>query len=135
VETIDQELNTPHTQAPRDVDFVERRASPRRTLVTGVGFASDSNFYMGFSEDISEGGLFVATVMLQPLGARIELTFTLPNDEEVTVTGVVRWVRDPRNDSQDCAPGMGIQFESLPANALESIREFVDLREPIFFDD
>lgn len=131
---MQRDHNAPGPEVARGPDVSERRASPRTKLVTGVGFASDSNFYTGFTEDISEGGLFVATVMLQPLGSQVELTFTLPNDEEITAFGVVRWLRNPRDEHPDCVPGMGIQFEALPSTALESIREYVALREPIFYE-
>lgn len=127
-------MNEEVEPASQHVDPAERRATPRKALQVEVGFATDSNFYAGFTEDISEGGLFVATIMLQPVGSRISLTFGLPDGSEIMTTGVVRWLRDPRNDHDDCVPGMGVQFDDLSADELALIREFISLREPIFFE-
>jgi uncharacterized protein (TIGR02266 family) len=99
-----------------------------------VGFQSDSNFYAGFTEDLSEGGLFVATHMLQGIGTELTLTFTLPNDYEVTAVGIVRWLRDPHDLESDTRPGMGIQLRELSPDDLAMIREFVSLRDPLFHD-
>jgi uncharacterized protein (TIGR02266 family) len=118
----------------RRADWVERRRTPRRKLEAQIDFASDSNFYAGFTEDISEGGLFVATVMLKQVGSRVTLTFELPDGHEITTTGVVRWLRDPAEDSSDCAPGMGVQFDYLDPEDLEHVRQFVARREPLFYE-
>jgi uncharacterized protein (TIGR02266 family) len=112
----------------------ERRRFQRRKLEAQIDLASDTNFYAGFTEDISEGGLFVATVMLQQVGSRVNLTFALPDGHEITTTGVVRWLRDPSEESADCVPGMGVQFDYLDPEDLERIREFVARREPLFFE-
>jgi uncharacterized protein (TIGR02266 family) len=113
----------------------ERRQHRRVALETGVGFASDNNFYTGFMEDISEGGLFLATYELQPIGTVIDLTFTLPNDQVVEVVGEVRWVRDPRDEDPNAPPGMGIQFHELSEQARTSIHEFIAARAPIFYEE
>lgn len=113
----------------------ERRTAPRIPLDVGVGFRSESNFYLGFAEDISEGGLFVATFNLQPIGTDIELTFALPDGTEFTVHAVVRWLRDPHDNHHDeCRPGMGVQFTDLSHEVREAIHAFIALREPMFFD-
>lgn len=116
------------------VPGIERRAASRVNLCVGVGFQSDTNFYAGFTEDISEGGLFVATHMLQPLGTELQLTFSLPNGYEITTAAVVRWLRDPRDQDGDAVPGMGIEFRALQSADHDMIRQFVALREPIFYD-
>jgi len=43
-----------------------RRESPRVALCTEVDLGSDSNFYGGFSTNLSEGGLFIASVCTPP---------------------------------------------------------------------
>ena len=114
---------------------IDRRIAPRAELDVGVGFYSDTNFYTGFTEDVSEGGLFVATHVLEPIGTVLKLTFTLPGGPQIIAVGVVRWVRDPRNHDADTAPGMGVQFKALQQEHLHLIREFVALREPLFYVD
>lgn len=120
---------------PPAVRADDRRASPRALMDVEITFTSDDNFYAGFSEDISDGGIFVATYDLAPIGTRIELEFTLPDGHVVHTHGEVRWLRDLRDESEDVRPGMGIQFrELLPEDAL-AIAEFVAARAPIFYDE
>lgn len=116
-------------------DGVERRRYQRVQLETDVTFESDHNFFTGFMEDISEGGLFIATYKLQPMGTQIEVTFTLPDGHIVRATGSVRWVRDPRDESPGAPPGMGIQFDELLPEDREAIHAFIGARAPIFYED
>ncbi len=120
----------PEPDAP--VLLLERRSERRVTLNVGVGFHSENNFYTGFGGDVSEGGLFVATYDLLPIGAKVSLTFWLPDDVEVTVEGEVAWIRHPQPDRP---PGMGIRFSHLSAEARSAIERFVRRREPLFHDE
>ncbi len=113
----------------------ERRENTRVQLDAEIGFYSDSNFYTGFTQDLSEGGVFVATYELQPLGTQIEVNFMLPGGHELNVIGVVRWLKDPIEDTPGVYPGMGIQFVQVGAEDREAIQEFVQNRAPMFYDD
>ncbi len=98
--------------------------------------SSDHNFYTGFTQNISEGGLFVATSNIAPLGTNLEFTFTLhPDPESITVRGVVRWIRES-HDFTELPPGMGVMFSDVDAIASDRINEFIGRRrESIFYDD
>jgi len=120
---------------PRLPNAQERRQAPRHVFETKVDFGSDSNFYTGFAEDISEGGLFLATWDLKPMGSAIDIEFELPDGHIVHGRGVVRWLRDPHDDHPDAPPGMGVQFESLDPVDKEAIEIFLGIRSPIFYDD
>lgn len=122
-------------QRNSDAPAAERRRSPRVDLETDVTFESASNFFTGFMEDISEGGLFVATYNLQPLGTKMDLRFTLPNGQVVQVEGEVRWLRDPRDENLDAPPGMGIMFGEIAPEDREAIQAFIEARSPLFFED
>jgi uncharacterized protein (TIGR02266 family) len=110
----------------------ESRRARRHMVEIEVGIASESNFYLGFTENLSEGGVFVATYLTKPLGSHIEIALAFPNGKQMRVHGVVRWLRSAAADSW---PGMGIQFESLTPEDEENIRQFLSLREPLFYDD
>ena len=126
----------PQEEAARtNAPFVERRRSPRVTLETEITVESESNFYTGFTEDISDGGLFLATYQLRPLGSEIEVTFTLPDGHTVHAAGEVRWLRDPRDYNRDAPPGMGIQFHALSDEDRAAIAEFIRSRSPLFYDE
>ncbi len=132
----------PTTEAidERDVEPVpssrpSMRAHERRTVEIEVDFASDSNFYVGFAENLSGGGVFVATYVLRPIGTRIDLSIQLAGDAEpLRVRGEVRWTREPSR-SGDLWPGMGVRFEGLAPEDEARILAFVGKRDPLFFDD
>ncbi len=101
-----------------------------------VSAASDHNFYTGFTQNISEGGLFIATSHLHPLGTPLEFSFTLDDGPEpIQARGLVRWVREP--EAQSPMPtGMGVEFESLSAAELKRVQAYIARRrETIFYDD
>lgn len=113
--------------------MIDLRSTPRVSLCVGVGFRSDTNFYAGFTDDLSSGGLFVATHDLQPIGTSLALTFHLPTWGEIVTVGVVRWIRDTREYNEHAASGMGVQFCGLRSKDTDAIRRFIALRDPIFY--
>ncbi len=118
---------------PKAQANADRRASHRVAIEAQVTYVSESNFYAGFAEDLSDGGLFIATYNLQPIGTRIEISFTLPNGHIVKAAGQVRWVRDTRDDNDDAPPGMGVQFEALAPEDKRGIVAFLRHRDPLFY--
>ncbi len=115
--------------APKDV-----RIYRRLSLELEVSLQSDSNFYIGLTENLSNGGIFVATHLVQPIGTGVTLTLRLPTRKTpLTLAGRVRWVRE-FSDALEAAPGMGIEFEVITEDEARSIREFIAARTPLFFD-
>lgn len=113
----------------------ERRAHQRARLKTSVSFASESNFYTGFTRDISEGGLFVATHNVIPVGGLVDLEFSLPDDgPPIKVKAEVRWAAE-YNELSDCPPGLGLSFTDLPEEGRGRIERFVEMRDTLFYDD
>jgi uncharacterized protein (TIGR02266 family) len=103
-------------------------------LHADVTFESDSNFFMGFGENISEGGLFVATHSLREVGSRLTITFELPGSSRtLRVMAEVRWVR-LYSESSDSPPGLGLSFVDLAPDDAAAITQFVRQRAPIFYD-
>lgn len=112
-----------------------QRTSPRVKMQAAVDFTSDNNFFNGFSANISDGGLFVATVNLLPLGTEVDLSFSLPSGERIDAHGVVQWVREVNDQLPDAFPGMGVQFAQLTPAAHSAIAQFLAQRDPLFFAD
>ncbi|MFW6050170.1 MAG: TIGR02266 family protein [Myxococcota bacterium] len=139
----DREAGRPESLARRAIPpetnaapaAAERRQHQRVELETEVSFASENNFFTGFTEDISEGGLFLATYQLEPIGTAMEITFHLPDGHIVRARGQVRWVRDPRDESPGAPPGMGIQFEELLPEDRRAIQAFIEARAPLFYEE
>ena len=100
-----------------------------------IGATTESNFFVGFSGEISEGGVFLATYDTFPVGTLVNLLVTLPGGFEVRVPGHVRFVRDPMDLTAESEPGMGIAFEQLQADSRELVLRFIRKRPPMFYDD
>ena len=111
------------------------RGNSRIPMQTQVDMSSDSNVFTGFSTNLSEGGVFVATVNLLPVGTPVDLTFTLPGNTRITVKGEVRWTREIDDRVPDVFPGVGVRFVELGMDAAQALHRFVAEREPLFYPD
>jgi uncharacterized protein (TIGR02266 family) len=112
-----------------------RRESARVRMQAAIDFEGDSNFYTGFSTNISEGGIFIATVAYLEHGTPVDLSFSLPSGQKISVHGVVRWTREVNDQTPEIFPGIGVQFSELTAEAAAAIKQFVAAREPLFYPD
>ena len=115
----------------------EKRAHDRIDHRVAVTVTSESNFYTGFTQDISEGGVFVATPDLLPIGAMVEFELALGGGKgTVTVRGEVRWVRELSEYNPDAPPGFGVRFTNLHPKVADIINAFIDARrDSMFYDD
>jgi uncharacterized protein (TIGR02266 family) len=117
---------------PSLMPHAEKRSSGARVfLEVDIGLLSDSNFYTGLSQDLSRGGLFVATYQPKPAGTTVRVYFVLPDGHEVNADGVVRWTRE---ESDDSPPGMGIAFQTLQDDDQRAIERFCEERAPLYHD-
>ena len=110
-------------------------AGARASVDANIAATTESNFFVGFSGEISEGGVFLATYDVLAVRSSVEVLVTLPGGYEFKVNGWVRYVRDPFDFSADSDPGKGIQFENLQAKDRELIMRFIRKRAPTFYDD
>ncbi len=109
------------------------RRDDRRIVELEVGITSESNLYLGFAENLSDGGLFVATYAPMPIGAMVDLRLSLPTSPApLNVRGEVRWIRE-RPDADGGWPGMGIRFAGLTPSDEAALQAFLRQRAPIFF--
>lgn len=115
-------------------DTAPRREHSRFAVDLDVTVGSDHNFYAGFAENLSAGGVFIATHKLKPVGSKIELTINLPDGVQIRATGDVRWIR-VFNEQSDTPPGMGVRFDGLADASIALIQKFLARRDPLFFDD
>ena len=133
-----------NSDEPRDVAIFtdrgepgqdQRREHPRFSVDLDVSIGSEHNFYAGFVENLSAGGIFIATHMLKPVGEKIDVSINLP-EGETTIHGIgeVRWVRE-YSERSNVPPGMGLRFISLDPGAVAAIEQFLKARDPLFWDD
>lgn len=121
--------------SPPAIPKPELRSGPREHVEANVGASSETNFYVGFSGEIAEGGVFVATYQVHDVGTPVEVLVTLPGGYEFKVPGHVHFVRDPMDMSAEAEPGMGVRFEALPSDSRELVLRFIRKRPPMFYDD
>ncbi len=101
------------------VSVVERRAHFRFPTHLQVHFETREGLRSAYLEDISEGGIFIATEEPLGLGTPLRLTLGAP-DGSMVLSGEVTWSRPvPREQGP---PGMGVRFDELNAEQ----RAFVD---------
>jgi type IV pilus assembly protein PilZ len=101
-----------------------------------VGLQTESNFYTGLTQDLSGGGVFVATHQLRDVGDRIKVLLTLPGQRETfEILTEVRWVRDIHLTRGTDDPGMGLRFLQMSPQAAKAVADFLTRRESLFFDE
>ena len=122
----------PEVEVVLPLESLDNRQFERYPLRVDITLSSPHNFFTGDSENISRGGLFVATHTPEPVGQRLEVTFTLPGlDLPSTVPCEVRWVRE----GQAGVPGMGLRFLQIDRETEAAIDAFLTHREPILRDE
>jgi len=112
----------------------EQPRAPRVPLEVEVTLESDHNFFTGVANNLSEGGIFVATAHPPPIGSEVGFELVL-GGERFLVMGVVRWVRDERAASSGAPAGCGVKWVHLEDGALVAINHFVDVRQTDFYEE
>lgn len=110
-----------------------RRIHPRINVELEVSLSSEHNFFAGFTQNVSEGGLFIATHEYAELGTELEIKLRIAG-HELRSRGRVAWIREYNVDAQDTSPGMGVEFIGLPQKDVDMINAFLRKREPMFYD-
>jgi len=124
----------PQQGTPEPVGY--RGNQNREKIEVNIGATTESNFFVGFSGEIAEGGVFAATYNIQPRGTPMLVHITLPGGFDKLVNGVVKFVRDPMDmAAEDTVPGMGVQFEGIDPEGRELILRFIRKRPPMFYDE
>jgi len=118
-------------------DDQQGRIAPRKDYEAEIAISldSDHNFYTSFTENISSGGLFIATRDLKPIGTTMEISFSIPGfDTKISTRAEVRWQR-LEQDHADSMPGIGVRFLDLDAGQSQAINAFIGQRDTLFYDD
>lgn len=95
----------------------------------------ETQFYTGFSRNLDEGGLFIATFDVKPIGSKVLFTFELPGGRQITAKGRVMWIREYDPKTPDVTPGMGLKFIMLRDDDRKAIEAFLKKRVPMFYEE
>jgi len=122
-----------------DVLFSDKRTSERINREINVNFEvsvdGPHNFFAGFTQDISKGGVFLATHQVYPIGTKMKLSFEIEG-VHVEVDAVVRWARKPENlTGNDLYPGMGLQFIDPDEKIVAVFEKFLEKKDPLLIDE
>lgn len=138
---IEQELAYEETQKQASVVRAAQKDSPedhrahtRVQVQVEVSMHTEHNFYTGLTENISEGGLFIATYEQLPIGTTLDVELSLPDHPPIVSQAQVRWVREHTQFTEDVSPGVGVQFIDLDADQRQAIESFLQQRPPLFFE-
>ena len=110
------------------VDISGRRKYPRVPARLEVRYARRNTFFADYTQNISQGGLFVATDTPLELGTVFQFDMHIPDvPEPLSLTGEVRWSVQPSDDEDlPVEPGMGIAFKFESDDERQSVDEFVE---------
>jgi len=113
----------------------DNRVHARIPLAVEVDLFNEHTFFTGFTENVSRGGLFIATEAPFELGTRVKMKLSLMGGPSREHEVVVRWIRPPGTPG-GLPAGMGVQFETLEGDAFDELQEFVDtqVKDTLFFD-
>ncbi|HUT51977.1 MAG TPA: PilZ domain-containing protein [bacterium] len=109
----------------------DKRKYPRVPFSVKVTNHNSGNFSYYQATNISIGGMFLKADEPLPIGATLDLRFSLPTpdnrDLDIQVQAQVVRVQSP--SPQDTFPsGMGVKFLSLPREAKKTIKAFIRRR-------
>ena len=115
------------TEPPPDSDSPsDKRRHHRAGVTLLVEYEGADEFLVDYTDNLSTGGTFVATVRELPVGSAVRLALSFPGlVEAITIDGVVRWGR--AGDE----PGVGIEFLATEGQKrLASLIERIRARDP-----
>lgn len=111
-----------------------RRANARIHLEAAVDLRSATNLFTGLTENISQGGVFIATEVHMDLGEKLQVSLSLLGDTPITVDTEVCWLRP--SGSGGLETGVGVRFLNLTEKERRYLQTFIDsrIRDSILFD-
>ncbi|MET0591928.1 MAG: PilZ domain-containing protein [Polyangiaceae bacterium] len=113
--------------ATSGVSRVERRRSERKPHRLSVKLLAppggEAISYLGLTENLSEGGAFIATRAPWDVGTSLEVIIGLSQQQFFHARARVRWRREAWSENGR-VPGIGIRFERISPVDTDRIREF-----------
>jgi len=101
-----------------------QRKTPRTSTIIQVDYHTVDSLFRDFVDNISTGGMFIATPKPLEPGTQLRLEFLLPGcDYPIRVNGEVTWSRSVSSEGQK--RGMGVKFASLSPNAKDKINTII----------
>jgi uncharacterized protein (TIGR02266 family) len=112
------------------ISGAERREHFRAPIMLKVSYRNASDFLAAYTENVSSGGLFIATDEQIEKGTKLDFEISFPGLlDPIPLTGIVKWCRP--DVSQEGPAGIGIQFLDIDPktsknNPLATLVERID---------
>ena len=103
----------------------ERRKYRRFRVALPIDCSGIQFFQARDSQNLSEGGIFIQTKLIEKLGVKVEIVFIFKEDwETIKVFGEVAWTGkiNDEQDSRISSSGMGIKFIDPPDDFTKRIK-------------
>ena len=101
--------------------FIRKREYDRKPYFSVVDYNAQEDTYTDFIQNISAGGVFIATSKSFSVGQEVLLVFPLPvSQEHTTIGGEVAWVSEQ---------GIGVKFKTFDHEQEAKIKKVVDMME------
>jgi type IV pilus assembly protein PilZ len=99
------------SQRARDL-AEEKRKADRAAITLKVDYKRLNTFFADYTKNISKGGTFIRTSKPLAVGTEFLFVLSLPTlNEQVQLTGEVKWVVTEEEAQGEKPPGMGIKFK------------------------
>ncbi len=85
---------------------------------------TDEIITLSSAVDLSHGGIFISTPEPLSNGANVNLTIILPDNGEIEVQGVVKWLRSDETESGKA--GMGIEFINVSSEISRKLEGIIE---------
>lgn len=110
--------------------FIEKRRSLRLPLfVLEVRWKKYNKVFIGHTQNISIGGLFMSTERSLQTGERFPIEFVLPDKKtKINCTGEVTWTRSYAEEGSG-SEGIGVRFVDLNDQKMKAIGQWIRKQE------
>jgi type IV pilus assembly protein PilZ len=88
----------------------DRREENRAPITLRVEYKRINSFFADYTKNISRGGTFIRTLRPLERGTEFVFVLSLPDDVQIELLGVVKWVVAEAEATEETPAGMGIQF-------------------------
>lgn len=102
----------------------EKRKHSRTAKKVKSEVHSSDGMTFSTSEDLSYGGIFISTPEPVKIGSEIQLSIMTPNEENIDIKGIVRWMSE--GNSKDSKCGMGIEFIDINISHESKLNKVID---------
>ncbi len=104
----------------------KRRKEPRYSTLVSVRYYTPEGQFCGFIENLSAGGMFIATHRTFPPGTAMRMEIVHPDGHQlIRLKGRVAWERKSSVSSME-KRGVGVMFEGLGAAEKDQVEGLVE---------